>query len=232
MLNINQENYITSRALATLLGLTSERIRQLEDEGVFSSITKSGKKYFDLAPSISSYIEHIKEKTVSDSEGKDLLKEQAQADLRWKKARAGKMELELQELEGQMHRSEDVEIVVTDILARIRASILAIPGMLAVDVSKAKTAAEAAAVIKAAVDNMLNELSEYKYDPADYRKLVQEREKWLTVQEAQTAKAEKAKAEQPKTEKKTTTKKTATKKTTTKSRTQKQRSSSKTSRKS
>ena len=207
MLNLTQENLISSRALGTLLGLTSERIRQLEDEGMFTSITKSGKKYFDLTPSVTAYIDHLRAKASLDvPEMLQMSIEKEQADLRYKKARAGKMELELAELEGQMHRAEDVEIVVTDILAKIRGAILALPGRLAVDTANAKTAAEASAIIKAVVDDTLNELSEYRYDPVDYKRLVNEREKWLTVKEAEVAKAEKAKTTKPKTKAKTTTK--------------------------
>lgn len=212
-LNVNSENYITTRAMAILLCLTSERIRQLEDEGVFTSITKSGKKYFDLTPNIQSYIQHIKakEKEKGDVAPDELTSAQMQiADLRYKTARAGKMEMELAELEGQMHRAEDVEVLVSDMIAKLRAGILALPGRLAVDTAEANTPMEASAIIKRAVDDLLNDTADYRYSAADYKRLVSEREKWLSVKEAETAKQE------LKTEKKT--RKTVSKKAATSSR--------------
>lgn len=209
MLNINNENLITSRALGTLLSLTSERVRQLEDEGLLQSVTKSGKKYFDLTPSVQAYIEYIKSK---DTLTADILTaaQIQQADLRYKSARAGKMELELAELKGQMHRAEDVETVVSDMIARIRSSILALPGRLAVDTAEAKTPMETSAIIKAAVDDLLNETAEYKYNAADYKRLVSEREKWLSVKEAETVKKEaEKKTTQAKNRAKTASKKPA-----------------------
>ncbi|MBQ2361997.1 MAG: hypothetical protein II287_00115, partial [Bacteroidaceae bacterium] len=45
------------------------------------------------------------------------------------------------ELEGKMHRSEDVEAVMTDLVYTIRSMLMALPGRLAVDVVSTKTAA-------------------------------------------------------------------------------------------
>jgi hypothetical protein len=186
MLNVNEENLITSRALGTLLSLTSERVRQLEDEGVFRSKSKSGKKYFDLTPSVQAYVQHLKEKIAGS--GDALTEEQtALADLRYKTARAGKMELELKELQGTMHRAEDVELITGDVIAKIRAEFLALPGRLAKDTAEAKTAKAASAIIKSAVDEVLNNTAAYRYDENSYKKLVREREKWLSVKEAEEA---------------------------------------------
>jgi hypothetical protein len=180
-IDIYKENLITTRELANLVNRSSERIRQYEDEGVLTSVTKSGKKYFDLAPSVTAIINYIENK---DTSADGLTDEQIKlADLKYKTARAGKMELELAEFTGQMHRSEDVATVVGDMVARIRGAILSLPGRLAVDTAEAKTAMEASSIIKKAVDDILNEIAEYKYKPEDYKKLVAEREKWLTIKE-------------------------------------------------
>ena len=208
MLNLQNENLITSRALGSLIDLTSERVRQLEDEGLFTSVTKSGKKYYDLAPSVLAYIDYLKERSSSDPEDRDLVKAKAQADLRWKQARAGKAELELAELKGQMHRSEDVEMLTCDMISRLRSMVLALPGRLAVDTANATTAMETSAIIKKVIDDLLNDMADYKYNPADYRKLVNEREKWLSLKE-QTEEA-KARTKQPTT--KTTQMKSTTRK--------------------
>ena len=86
--------------------------------------------------------------------------------------------LQLNELEGKMHRSEDVEAVMTDLVYAIRSMLIALPGRLAVDVSSTTSAQEASEVIKKEVYKILDELSEYKYNPEEYAKRVREREGW------------------------------------------------------
>ncbi|MCR4834192.1 MAG: hypothetical protein K5900_11490 [Butyrivibrio sp.] len=196
-LNVNEKNYITTRALAKLIGLTDERVRQLEDEGIFSSETKSGRKYFELAESIQSYVQHIKEKTTSNSGAvSSTAAEVAQAELRFKKARASKMELELSELQGQMHRAEDVEEVTASLVANMRSEMLSIPGRVAFD-CEMKSAQEVSTIVKKAVDDSLNTMAKYGYDPIEYKKLLTEREKWLSLQEAKDQEKTKKQTRKP-----------------------------------
>lgn len=82
------------------------------------------------------------------------------------------------ELEGTMHRSEDVEAVMTDLVYNIRSMLIALPGRLAVDVVAAQTAAEASEIIRAEVYKILEELAAYKYDPEEYARRVRDREGW------------------------------------------------------
>ena len=63
--------------------------------------------------------------------------------------------LQLKELEGTMHRSEDVEAVMTDLVYNIRSMLIALPGRLAVDVVAAQTAAEASEIIRAEANRRL-----------------------------------------------------------------------------
>lgn len=179
MLNVNEENYITSRALGKLLNLTDERVRQLEDEGILFSKTEKGKKLYELTTNIQEYISHLKSK-LAGAAPDDLLIEAADADTRFKKAKADKMELELAELKAQMHRSEDVEAVVGDMISSIRAAVCAIPGYVAVDCAKASTAEEVSKIVRESVNSVLEGLMRYQYDPKVYAKLVRDREKWMS----------------------------------------------------
>jgi len=92
-------------------------------------------------------------------------------------------ELELMELEGKMHRSEDVEAMTTDLILNIRSMLLALPGLLAVDLAEISNPAEVSERIKEAVYDILEELSNYKYDPKEYQKRVRERQGWENEQE-------------------------------------------------
>ena len=211
---------LTTTELARLLGFTSERVRQLEDEGIIKSISHAGRKHYKAIPNLVAYINHLREQ-VEGKASADILEDIAKQDYRYKKSRADKIELEVKELQGMMHRAEDVELITSDMIATIRAGILALPGRLAVDAAEARTAAEASAVIKEGVDDLLNNMSRYKYDPAEYRKRVRERAKWAAeeqVVEAEPAPEKKTakKAPPKKTAKKAPAKRTAAGKTTAK----------------
>ena len=83
-----------------------------------------------------------------------------------------------------MHRSEDVADMTEDLIYTVRGSLMALPGRLAVDVTSAQTAAEAAGIIRAEVFKVMQELSQYRYDPQKYEERVRDRMKWETEREA------------------------------------------------
>jgi phage terminase Nu1 subunit (DNA packaging protein) len=180
--NLDDEIWVPTRKLASWLDLTDNRIRQLEDEGYFISKTEGGKKKFELKTSIRIYIEYLKRHNDSDRRFNQMMsdeqrRQKAEADL--KEAKAAIEQMKKNELEATMHRADDVESITTDLVTAVRAELLALPGTLAVNVANAQSAAEAAGFIKAAVNDILNSLIDYKYDPAKYKKLVREREKWM-----------------------------------------------------
>ena len=189
-LSILDENWISSRTLSKILMLTSERVRQLEEEGYFTSKTEKNKKLFDAIPSIQAYIEYLKHRIgnagslLANSANDEVRKLKAEADL--KEAKAAIEQLKKAEFEATMHRSEDVEKITADLVMAVRAELLALPGTLAMDVAHAKTPAEAAGLIKAAVNDILNSLIAYNYNPDKYKKLVREREKWMNESENET----------------------------------------------
>jgi len=201
------EKRITTKELADKLGVTDQWIRDLSDRGILTpaEVKASGYRYFDTEQVLLEYIAYQRDQ-IDNMTDKATKEQIAQQELRFKRARADKMELEIAELNGQLHRTEDVEEITADIIAGIRSALLALPGRLAVDAAEARTATEASAVIKTGVDETLNAIAGYKYDPAAYAKRVRERQKWATVEEQKATE----KAVKPK--KATTAKKTAAKK--------------------
>ena len=95
-----------------------------------------------------------------------------------KKAKAIVAVMEAQELQGKMHRSEDVADMTEDLIFAIRGMLVALPGRLAVDTAAANTPAEASEIIRKEVYKVMSELSEYKYDPKKYEERVRERKAW------------------------------------------------------
>lgn len=171
---------VDSKTLATLFGVTTRRIEQLKAEGIIKGQGKPTK--YDLLPTIQTYIKYLSDKAYGREEKKsktELEEQKLKAEADWKQNKAKMAELQLKELEGQMHRSEDVEAVMTDLVYTIRSMLMALPGRLAVDTASAATAAEASEIIRAEVYKVLEELAGYKYDPEEYARRVRDREGWI-----------------------------------------------------
>lgn len=110
----------------------------------------------------------------------DLKRENAKsaAEITLKAAKATIAQLEAAELQGKMHRSEDVAAMTEDLIFTMRNMLAALPGRLAVDVAAAESAAEAADIIRREVHSIMAEIAKYRYDPAKYEERVRERKKW------------------------------------------------------
>lgn len=176
-----KKNLQGSAIIARLFGVTERRVQQLAKEGIIPAAQNKPYK-FDLLPTVQAYIRYLsdkangKEQKSTDTVQAESDKLRADADLKRSKARMA--ELQLQELEGNMHRSEDVEAMTNDLVYTVRSMIMALPGRLAMDIVQAKTAAEASAMIRAECYKVLEELAGYKYDPEAYQRRVRDREGW------------------------------------------------------
>lgn len=172
--------------IAKLFQISVRRVQQLTQDGVLQTIEEKRGKHtirrYDLIPTIQAYIKYLSDKaygreqkeSVTDKEEQKL---QAEVDI--KKAKAKIVQLELDELEGRMHSAEDVEAMTTDLCLAVRSALLSMPGQLAVDVAEVTNAAEISEIIKSTVNDILDELSRYEYNPDEYRRRVMERQGWL-----------------------------------------------------
>ena len=176
-----KQNLQTSATIGKLFGVTERRVQQLAKDGIIPAASTRPYK-FDLLPTIQAYIKHLSEKAngkeakSADTVQAEADKLRAEADLKQSKAKIADMQLK--ELEGKMHRSEDVEAATNDLVYAIRSMIMALPGRLAMDVIKAPTANEASALIRSECYKILNELANYEYDPEVYQRRVRDREGW------------------------------------------------------
>lgn len=149
----DSQRIVSTKELAEILGLSDRRVRQLENEG---SLVKIGRGKFDLAASIQKYIDTIKERSLSDDEI-DLNKEKTLL------TRANRMmaEMELKIIQGEVHRSEDIEKVMNDMLSSFRAQLLVIPGKAAPRLIDQTEIEPIKAILKNYIFEALQELSEY-----------------------------------------------------------------------
>lgn len=172
--------------IAKLFQVTVRRIQQLTQEGVLQTVevTEGNRKLrrYDLMPTIQAYIKYLSDKAYGREQKESVTdKEEAklQAEVDIKRAKARIAQLELDELEGRMHSAEDVEAMTTDLCLAVRSALLSMPGQLAVDVAEVTDAAEISEIIKSTVNDILDELSRYEYNPEEYRRRVRERQGWF-----------------------------------------------------
>ena len=171
--------YCNGKELAYVLGITSGRVSQLDAEDVFQRREiGNGEQKYELAECVQSYIVKVVQNISTEDVKTRTEKAKAEADI--KKAKAVIADLEAQELQGKMHRAEDVVEIFQNMLYEIRSMIMSLPGQLATDVANAENAAEAAAIIRTATNQLLMDMSKYKYDPKVFEERVRERQKWTT----------------------------------------------------
>ena len=104
------------------------RVRQLAGEGIF---IRASKGRYLLFESLQNYIKTLKVQ-------KDVQSAEAENDVDYKTERAKleqvkriQAELKLALMKGELHKSNDVERVMTDMLARIRSRFLQMPSKMA-----------------------------------------------------------------------------------------------------
>lgn len=173
------ENLQSTQIIAKIFGVSTRRVEQLKTEGIIKGQGKPTQ--YDLLPTIQAYIKYLSDKangrekkeTVAQLEEDKL---RAEAAIKQEKAEIAKMERA--ELEGKLHRAEDVEAITTDHVLFLRSMLMSMPGKLAVDLGGTHTAAEQAERVKAEVYYILDQLANYKYDPEAYKKRVMERQGW------------------------------------------------------
>lgn len=173
------ENLQSTQVIAKIFGVSTHRVEQLKTEGVIKGQGKPTK--YDLLPTIQAYIRYLSDKA-NGREKKETTAELEEAKLRAevdiKEAKAKAAQMELKELQGKMHRAEDVEAITTDHVLFLRSMLMAMPGKLAVDLAGTHTAPEQADRVKREVYYLLERLAEYRYDPEEYRARVRERQGW------------------------------------------------------
>lgn len=176
-----KQNLQSTDIIAKLFDLDVRRVQQLAKEGILPAASQRPYK-FDLLPTVKAYIRYLrdrangKEAKTADTVKAEADKLRAEADLKQSKAKIA--ELQLKELEGKMHRSEDVGALTNDLVYTARSMIMALPGRLAMDVVQAGSANEASALIRTECYKILDELAGYQYDPEAYRRRVRDREGW------------------------------------------------------
>lgn len=175
-----QKKMVSSGELAKVLGKSERTIQMLAKAGSITYEKSKNKNLYNLYTVVQEYIESLTKRELQEVSSIEEAK--TREEVRYKRAKADMMELELKELDGQMHSAEDVESMTTELVLAVRSALLSLPGRLGVDVAEITSAAECSEVIKRAICEILEDLSRYSYDPEEYKKRVRERQGWKELQ--------------------------------------------------
>ena len=178
------QNLVTTQVIAKLFGVSPRSVELYKSSGIIKGQGKPTK--YDLLPTIQTYIKYLSDKANGREKREvvaDLEEAKLTAEVDLKKSKAESAKIALAELQGKMHRAEDVEAIMTDHVLYLRSMLMAMPGKLAVDLSTLHTAPEMAERVKQEVYYILNNLADYRYDAEVYKKRVMERQGWDNRQE-------------------------------------------------
>ena len=172
--------YVKTADICRLIGKSIQWVGQLVSRGTLHKKKTPHGIMFELSNNMQDYCAMLDARAEPEKSDADLKRENAKsaAEITLKAAKATIAQLEAAELQGKMHRSEDVAAMTEDLIFTMRNMLAALPGRLAVDVAAAESAAEAADIIRREVHSIMAEIAKYRYDPAKYEERVRERKKW------------------------------------------------------
>lgn len=150
---------VSAGVLGKIIGVSDRRIRQLADEGILTKVS-SGR--YNLQESLHSYILNLR--VANDASKKTDLEDKLDYGL--EKAMHERVKRHITELQyalmkGNVHKSEDVEAVMTNMLTNFKTKILNLPSKLTpllVDRSDKKYILN---LLTNEFHEVLNELSDY-----------------------------------------------------------------------
>jgi phage terminase Nu1 subunit (DNA packaging protein) len=176
--------YVKTADICAMTGKTNQWIGELTKQGILNKEATQNGSLYELRRNIRAYCEMLEARVKeTDEEAERLDADKAKAETQIKQARAVIAIMEANELKGKMHRSEDVQAITEDLVYAIRSLLIALPGRLAVDVAEAEDAAETATIIRNEVHKLMEELSNYRYDPKRYEERVRERKSWEALED-------------------------------------------------
>lgn len=149
--SVDSEWIVSSEEISQIFGVSTARIRQLTKE---NAVIRVGHGKYHLPKSIQAYLSYMDSKR---SEVVDKTVEEAY----WTRARREKTELQVQVMRGELHRSEDVERVMNEMLGNFRGKLLSFPSKIASRVAGRTDLTEIRDVLKSGIHEVMTELAEY-----------------------------------------------------------------------
>ena len=152
---------VNSITLATTLGITDRRVRQLVQEGVINA--KSRGKY-ELVKTIQQYCNYLRQKTEVDSNKQGSKIDYDIERALHEKVKREKAELQFKVMKGELHRAQDVENVMVDMITNAKTKLLGIPAKAAPMVIGYTDIPRVQSILQKAIYETLEELTDYNKD--------------------------------------------------------------------
>ena len=167
--------YVKTADVCAILGKSNQWVGQLTSQGTLNKSKTAHGALYNLSESLSAYIKSIEDKSSDNPEQKEIELNKLKADVSLRTSKAIVAGLNAKELQGKMHRSEDVAAVTEDLVYTIRSAQLALVGRLSTDLVGITDQAELSAKIQDEVYAVMETLSTYKYDSKKYEERVRQR---------------------------------------------------------
>lgn len=143
---------VSVTTLAQFLNLTPRQVQNLANDGV---IHKDARGEYEMAASIQSYIRYLQRSRQGNSGSDELLKIKT----RKEEAKTRMAEMEVRRLEGELIPASDVAKAWTDMVAHLRAKMLALPAKLAPQLLAAEDLNATQTLLKKQITEALQELA-------------------------------------------------------------------------
>lgn len=169
---------LTVKDFGTLVGISERTVRRLIKTGKIPAKSQNPLR-IKVDDGLSAFMNHLKENAKSEDRPVDDEKarsEKLRADADISIYKAKQEEAKWKEMEGQLHRSEDVQAMTEDLIYTIRGAIIALPGKLAMNVAAEDDPNVCSKIIKEEVILVLEGLSNYEYSKERYLARMKERE--------------------------------------------------------
>lgn len=152
---------VNQKELAQCLGVSSRRVRQLREEGLFQ-IGQQGRGY-SLENCIQEYIDY----KINAETGRRASVSKVEIQAEHEEVKKQISLLKLRRLRRELHEAADVELYLSDMLIRFKNRILSLPSKLAMEIAGEEDINEVILIIKKELLATLEELSEYDPDEID-----------------------------------------------------------------
>lgn len=173
---------ISLRAFAEAVSVTEGAIRRAIKEGRLTAVgyNSHGKPFLYEERALAEWAASHKMPSALPEVQSPAI-DRANEEAKLTRARREKVELELAEMRGELHHSDDVRAVMSDMLAGFRARIRAIPSGVAPQLV-GKDATTIMEMLTAATNEALQELAEY--EPGKFRARSKRRKAIITTEDA------------------------------------------------
>ncbi|MBO5155283.1 MAG: hypothetical protein J6C00_13165 [Eubacterium sp.] len=145
--------------LADMLGIKQTTVRHLASSGVMPRVTNGRYKMRDC---VHNYVMQLRIQSKNPESGSNGEKpELRDMQARHEAIKLQMSDMQLKLMQGKLHKSEDVEKVMTNMLASMRAKLLSLPSRVAPRVAETSDPTEVMTILQADIYDALHELSEY-----------------------------------------------------------------------